>query len=116
MLAPPSPPCAPPSPPRTQVNGSSVDLLILEYTQNSLTQDIWRPDQAYGAEERQALERIFRRALGMTSRPAVVMLHSYTSKFAGVRAKAGVEGRGVRAGRGLRKGVWGESGGAEGSE
>ena len=73
----------------TQVNGSSVDLLILEYTQNSLTQDIWRPDQAYGAEERQALERIFRRALGMTSRPAVVMLHSYTSKFAG-------EGRGQR--------------------
>ena len=87
----------------TQVNGSSVDLLILEYTQNSLTQDIWRPDQAYGAEERQALERIFRRALGMTSRPAVVMLHSYTSKFAGVGAEAGVEGRGFRAGRGLRK-------------
>ena len=93
----------------TQVNGSSVDLLILEYTQNSLTQDIWRPDQAYGAEERQALERIFRRALGMTSRPAVVMLHSYTSKFAGEgrgqRRERGRGGRGgIIAGRGLRKG------------
>lgn len=50
-----------------------------------MTDDYARPDLAYEAEERLALERIMRRTLGMASEPAVVMLHSYTSTYIGER-------------------------------
>mmetsp|Transcript_2526 Transcript_2526/g.5632 ORF Transcript_2526/g.5632 Transcript_2526/m.5632 type:complete len:557 (-) Transcript_2526:79-1749(-) len=64
-----------------KVNSTSVDMLLLEYTQNSLTDDILFPADAYDAQERKSLERLFRKALKMPSRPAVVMLHSYNNRY-----------------------------------
>ncbi|KAG1660189.1 hypothetical protein FOA52_007760 [Chlamydomonas sp. UWO 241] len=46
-----------------------------------MTDDIREPKKAYTAQERVSLERLVRRALSLPSRPALLLLHSYTDRL-----------------------------------